>query len=230
MPIFFDVDDTLIDHHSAAEKGALALYRRHMARLSVALSEDEFLARWHESAERHFAAFAAGECSYQEQRRRRIRDFFGAELSDAEADALFGVYLAEYERGWALFPDVLLCLDALQGETLGVISNNATSATLGKLQATGIARRFAVIMTVDVAGVGKPDPVIFRAACAQAGAVAAHCVYVGDKLDTDALAAQRAGLQGVWLNRRAERPQGDPQVLEIRSLLELPKLLRNRGW
>ncbi len=230
MPVFFDVDDTLIDHHGAAEKGARALYRRHADRLAVALAEEEFVVRWHESAERHFAAFAAGECSYQEQRRRRIRDLFGTWLGDAEADTLFAVFLAEYQRNWALFPDVLPCLDALQGEVLGVISNNATAATLGKLRATGIAGRFAVIMTVDVAGVGKPDPAIFQAACAQAGAPPAQCLYVGDKLNTDALAAQRAGLIGVWLNRRGASLQDDPQVLEIRSLLELPELLRSREW
>lgn len=226
MPVFFDVDDTLIDHHGAAEEGARALYRRHATRLPTALSEEEFLARWHQAAEHHFAAFAAGECSYQEQRRRRIRDLFGAGVSDEEADALFAVFLAEYERGWALFPDVLPCLDALRGETLGVISNNATDATQAKLRATGIAGRFAVIMTVDRAGSGKPDSAIFLAACAQAGAAPAQCVYVGDKRETDALAAQRAGLLGIWLNRRGGEAVNVPAVQQIRTLLELPELLR----
>lgn len=228
MPVFFDVDDTLLDHHRAAKEGARMLYRRHADRLAVGLAEDEFLARWHQAAERHFAAYAAGECSYQEQRRRRIRDLFGAELSDEEADALFAVFLAEYERGWTLFPDVLPCLDALQGETLGVISNNATSATVNKLRATGIAGRFAVIMTVDLAGVGKPDPAIFLAACAQTGAPSSQCVYVGDKYDTDALAAQQAGLIGVWLDRHGEHTTKTPTLPAIRSLRELPALVRNR--
>lgn len=228
MPVFFDVDDTLLDHHGAAEQGARALYRRCAHRLIAPLPEAEFLARWHQAAERHFAAYAAGECSYQEQRRRRIRDLFGAELDDEEADALFAVFLAEYERGWALFPDVLPCLDALQGETLGVISNNATSATLAKLRATGIADRFAVIMTVDLAGVGKPDPAIFLAACAQTGAAPSQCIYVGDKYDTDALAAQQAGLIGVWLNRRGENTPETPALPAIRSLRELPTLVRSR--
>ncbi len=227
MPVFFDVDDTLIDHHGAAEAGARALYRRHADRLAAALMEDEFLARWHQAAERHFAAFAAGECSYQEQRRRRIRDLFGTWLSDDQADALFAVFLAEYERNWTLFPDVLPCLDALQGETLGVISNNSTAATVSKLRATGIAERFAVIMTVDVAGVGKPDPAIFLAACAAVNAAPSQCIYVGDKYDTDALAAQGAGLIGVWLNRRGD-PAGDAGALpQIASLAELPALVRS---
>lgn len=229
MPVFFDVDDTLIDHHRAAEEGARMLYRRHADRLAIALAEDEFLARWHQAAERHFAAYAAGECSYQEQRRRRIRDLFGARLSDEEADALFAVFLAEYERGWALFPDVLPCLDELQGEMLGVISNNATAATVNKLRATGIANRFAVIMTVDVAGVGKPDPAIFLAACAQANVAPSQCLYIGDKYETDALAAQQAGLIGVWLNRRGETVNGGPALPQIASLLELPALVRSGG-
>ena len=82
----------------------------------------------------------------------------------------------------------------------------------------------------------KPDARIFRAAVARfaASAPVSAAAYVGDRLRTDAIGAARAGLVGVWLNRSGERPgEADAAdaaaagVLEIRSLAELPALLRD---
>lgn len=227
MPVLFDVDDTLVDHLGAERKAAVALLRRFSDRL--AYSDDEFVALWHGAAERHFAAFNAGLCSYQEQRRRRIREFFGADLSDQAADERFADYHGAYEQSWTLFPDVLPCLDALAGETLAVVSNNGTDATRQKLDAVGIADRFVEIVTPENAGVSKPDPRIFQTACARLGVSPAACLYVGDLLDKDARAAQSAGLTGVWLNRNPAHAGADPgDVRAIHDLRELCDLLALR--
>jgi putative hydrolase of the HAD superfamily len=228
MPVLFDVDDTLVDHLGAERKAAVALLRRFHDRFEV--SDDEFVTLWHRAAERHFTAFNAGLCSYQEQRRRRIREFFGADLSDNAADKHFEIYHDAYRANWALFADVLPCLDALSGETLAIVSNNGTAATLQKLDVVGITARFAAIVTPETAGVSKPDPAIFRAACERLGVSPSACVYIGDMLDKDARAAQAAGLTGVWLNRHPEiagTDPGDVRVIHnLRELFDRPALRR----
>lgn len=225
MLVVFDVDDTLVDHSGAASQAALLLIRRYGAILPY--TEDEFVGLWHAAADRHFAAYNAGECSYQEQRRRRIRDFFGGDLTDQEADSLFAVYLAGYERFWALFPDVLPCLDALDGRRLAIISNNHSEPTRLKLARTGIEQRFEDLVTPDVAGVSKPDAGIFDTLCARRGVDPAACVYVGDKLESDAGAAQAAGWRGIWLDRGGTgTPPGDG-ITTIHDLGALPCLLTN---
>jgi len=225
MPVLFDVDDTLIDHRGAEHAAALHFCGRFSAVLPC--SEEEFVVLWHRAAERHFASFNAGECSYQEQRRRRIREFFGPGVDDSSADALFDVYYRAYRQNWRVFPDVLPCLDALAGEELGIVSNNSTEATLTKLKHTGLAERFAAVTTPDNAGASKPDARIFQAACARLGAPPQRCLYVGDRLDGDARAARDAGLTGVWLNRAGDGDlAGDAEgIVVIRDLRELPSLL-----
>jgi putative hydrolase of the HAD superfamily len=225
MAVLFDVDDTLIDH-SRAERAAAVDFRRRFSAV-LAYSDDEFAGLWHRASEKHFAAFNAGECSYREQRRRRIREFFGAGVSDSGADELFELYLMAYRQNWRLFPDVLPCLDALAGETLGIVSNNGTEGTLTKLTHVGLAERFAAVTTPENAGVSKPDARIFRAACARLGAALEHCIYVGDRLENDARAARDAGLNGVWIDRAGS---GDPLdhaggIVVIRDLRELPSIL-----
>jgi putative hydrolase of the HAD superfamily len=224
--IFFDVDDTLIDH-SGAERTAASLFYRRFRDTLAGLDEESFYARWHAAAERHFATYNAGECSYQDQRRRRIRAFFGSELSDREADELFAVYLVGYESQWALFPDVLPCLDALAGQTLGIISNNGIEATRLKLDRVQIADRFADVVTPDTIGISKPDRRIFEAACERLGVPPAACMYVGDMLENDACAASAAGLTGVWINRSGEnRPTLDTEgIIVIHDLRDLPRVV-----
>ena len=225
MLVVFDVDDTLVDHSGAASQAALLLIRRYGAVLPYA--DDEFVGLWHDAADRHFAAYNAGECSYQEQRRRRIRDFFGGDLTDQEADNLFAVYLVGYERFWALFRDVLPCLDALDGRRLAIISNNHSEPTRLKLARTGIEQRFEDVVTPDVAGVSKPDAGIFDATCARLDVEPAACVYVGDKLDSDARAAQAAGWRGIWLDRSGTGTPLSDGIMAIHDLTALPHVLSN---
>lgn len=62
-------------------------------------------------------ASARGEISFAEQRRRRIRDVIcDSQLSDAQADEFFALYLPLYEANWELFPDVCPCLERLGGQ------------------------------------------------------------------------------------------------------------------
>jgi putative hydrolase of the HAD superfamily len=227
LVIFFDVDDTLIDHSSAERDAALLFYRRFRDRLD-GLDGETFYTLWHAAAQRHFATYNAGEISYQEQRRRRIREFFGAALSDQAADDLFSVYLVSYETSWALFPDALPCLDALRGRRLGIISNNGSEATRLKLRRMRIEDRFADVVTPDTIGVSKPDRRIFEAACARLDISPNGAMYVGDQLTSDARAALEAGLAGVWLNRQREDESGADGLIVIHDLRELPPLVAKK--
>ena len=47
--------------------------------------------------------------------------------------------------------------------------------------------------------IGKPAAAIFRSACRALGLPPAACVMVGDDLRYDVLAAQRAGMRGVFV-------------------------------
>ena len=212
--IFFDLDGTLLDHEAAERQGALAFAA------AFSLDESGFVKRWREVSERHVARFLAGEIDFAEQRRLRVREILGRELADGEADQVSKVYLGAYEGNWQLYSDVLPCLKRLRGVKLGVITNGNREQQIKKLEATSILSRFALLVTSEDAGAAKPDPGIFRSACDRAGAPPTACTYIGDRLDTDARAATRAGLRGIWLDR-AGAASDAPDVSVIGSLSEL---------
>ncbi len=216
--IFFDLDGTLLDHDAAERRGVQTFAA------AFGLDESGFVTTWREASERYMDRFLAGEIGFAEQRRLRLQELLGRALSNDEAVAIFGVYLDAYESAWRLYPDVLPCLEGLAGTKLGVITNGHREQQLKKLEATAIIAHFALVVTSEDAGAAKPDPDIFATACDRAGVPPAACTYIGDRLDTDARAAARAGLRGIWLDRTASA--SDVAGVEvIGSLSELQRRL-----
>ena len=74
MLVCFDLDDTLLDH-SGAEKAA-ALHFGEVFRERLSEFGEAFTGVWQAAAEKHMEVFLRGEISFQEQRRRRMRELF----------------------------------------------------------------------------------------------------------------------------------------------------------
>ena len=71
--------------------------------------------------------------------------------------------------------------------------------------------------------VGKPSPIILQVALAALGVVAADCVIVGDRLETDIVMGKRLGLATVLVLSGVTRPD-DPRIAELRPDLVLPSV------
>ena len=227
MTIFFDIDETLIDQRRA-ERSALAhLLDRYRDGLPHGCTIDDLCIAWRELREKHARAFLDGRVSFHEQRCRRVRELFvGREpdLSSNEVDRRVVEYAEHYRAGWALFDDVLPCLTKLSRYTLGVISNGSAEQQRRKLIETRIDRFFSFVFISEELRAAKPRAAVFRKACHIAQRKPEECIYVGDRLDSDALSSSRAGLRGIWLRRGASPVNGAIEM--INSLSELPALLQ----
>jgi putative hydrolase of the HAD superfamily len=217
--IFFDIDDTLFNNTDAEIKAAQRFYAQSRG-LEHFAGIDDFVQQWRTSTETYLQMFIDGRIPFQEQRRRRLRDIFRESFSDKAADALFEQYLQLYEDSWALFPDVVPCLDRLASLPLGIITNGNSEQQRQKLRELGIIDCFDIIVVSEEVGTSKPDPQIFKHACKTAQKMPSSCFYVGDKLETDALAASAAGLNGIWLNRNHPKSQPN-RIREIDTLYAL---------
>lgn len=221
--LFFDLDETLLDDRHATAAAARAFFELHRNQLPG--PADEFVRLWFEVTARHIDRWMAGQCTLLEQRRARLREVWrGGPLTDAEADRIFGDHRRHYEANARLFPDTLPCLAALAGRPMGIVSNGDSTQQRNKLRNVGLAGRFDPVLVSGDIGIEKPDPRIFLEAARLAGRAPEECIYVGDRLETDALAAARAGMTGVWLDRGG-RGAATEGVAVIRGLRELPQLL-----
>ncbi|WKX12921.1 HAD family hydrolase [Streptomyces sp. NL15-2K] len=225
--VIWDVDDTLFDYTTADREGM----RSHLAAEGLLTGDEtpeQALLRWRQVTDAQWARFAAGEVSFEGQRRDRVRVFLGEQLSDTDADAWFARYITHYESVWALFPDVLPVLDALAvSHRHAVLSNSSIHVQDRKLRVLGVHDRFEVILCAAELGMSKPEAGAFHAAC-DALELAPHQVaYVGDHPEIDGRGAADAGLLSVWINRDGvytgvDAPAGPHRIA---SLTELPALL-----
>ncbi|MGW2896924.1 HAD family hydrolase [Streptomyces sp. NPDC001212] len=226
--VLWDVDDTLFDYTTADRAGM----RAHLVAeglLDGYGTAEEALAHWRRITEAQWARFSAGEATFEEQRRDRVRDFLARpELTDDETDEWFERYLGHYEAAWALFPDVLPVLDALAASHRhAVLSNSSIHVQERKLRSLGVRDRFETVLCAAELGVSKPEPRAFHAAC-EALELGPHQVaYVGDHPEIDGRGAAEAGLLSVWIDRAGVHA-GDHDGAgrhRIASLAELPAIL-----
>jgi putative hydrolase of the HAD superfamily len=137
-----------------------------------------------------------------------------------------------------LFPDTLPALERLRTDyRLAMLTNGAPDIQRAKIDGSGLAASFAVIVVSGEVGAGKPDPRIYAHTLALLGIPASQAVMIGDNLTNDVYGAQAAGMRGIWLDRRGgdmslgPRPTGEHRRpcprpdATIPSLAELPNTL-----
>ncbi|MFC4121047.1 HAD family hydrolase [Nonomuraea zeae] len=225
--ILFDLDDTLFDHRGAADAAitswASAYFPGH-ARLG------EVAALWAGLEIPYMAMWQAGECSMEEQRRRRLRALC-RELAVPEPDDLDAAYTEfteRYRQRWTAFPDVAGALAALGGFAFGVLTNGGQRMQEAKIRAIGLAGALGPVLTGEVLGGHfKPSPGSYTGAAAALGLAPEDVLLVGDDVDKDVTGPAPTGMRSVWLDRRGiERPPaGFPRIT---TLADLPQLVHQR--
>jgi 2-haloacid dehalogenase len=126
------------------------------------------------------------------------------------------------------FPEVRETLGQLRAARLStaILSNGTPGMLSAAVENAGLAGLFDHVLSVELVGVYKPHPKVYRLACDRLGMAAAAILFVSSNA-WDAHAASAFGMRVVWCNRyrqRRERLPGRPDR-EIGSLAELPPLI-----
>ena len=231
--MFFDLDGTLVDHRSAVFETIGQIVR---AAPNATAPPEELAALWWTLEARHMREYLAGQCSFAEHHRRRLRSFLPM-LGEPvpESPDLLDAWIAEryltvFEEAWRCYPDVQPCLETLKrlprGPRLAVLTNGDPEQQRAKLARFGLLEYFEAVLTPTELGAAKP--VAYATACRLMRTDPARAVNVGDMLESDATAATRAGLTGIWLDRGIDfvtggpSPTADETVLRIEQLTDLP--------
>jgi putative hydrolase of the HAD superfamily len=208
--VLLDVDDTLLTTREAMSAAAATALLRLWPDLDPERAREAGL-RFRADPEGWFRAFTRGEIDFATMRTRRIESvatFLGRALPDGALETFQAAYEPVFARTLGAFDDAVGLLGEVAGAGLavGALTNSGGDYTAGKLAAAGLDVLLPVVVTRDTLGFGKPDPRVFRHACAEVGAPPEATVYVGDEYDVDVLGALGAGLGAVWLSREPPDP------------------------
>ncbi len=221
---FFDLDDTLVDHH-AAEEGAHRETHAAHAPLFGGIPFEAWLAAYRKSNLALWERYGRGEIDRPTLSRHRFSDPLGAlGLDPAHGPLIGSSYMDAYGRHWCLVDGAEEVLDhASRFGVAGILSNGFRETQRGKIARFGLDRWVRHVVLSEDVGAMKPAREIFDAAWKAAGGGAGKRVYVGDSFATDVLGAKAAGWFPIWFDRHGH---GAPQpVVYVRRLVDLLPLL-----
>ena len=126
------------------------------------------------------------------------------------------------------FPEVPNVLRKLKtaGMRTAILSNGSPAMLDAAVKAARLEPLLDAVLSVEEVGVYKPHPKVYQLAVDRLAIPASAITYVSSNA-WDAYAASAFGMQVVWCNRYAQRPErlpGSPDR-EIGSLTQLPALV-----
>ncbi|HEU4669629.1 MAG TPA: pyrimidine 5'-nucleotidase [Dyella sp.] len=217
--ILFDADDTLF--HFDAFQGLRRMFAGH----AVDFTETDY-AQYQELNKPLWVAYQEGRIGAAELQTTRFDGW--ARRLGVPAAHLNEAFLLAMAEICTLLPGAQALVDALAGRVpMGVITNGFTALQRARLQRTGLAAHFELLVISEEVGVAKPDVRIFEHALERMGQPPrGQVLMVGDNPHSDIRGGLDAGLVTCWFNAHGlAAPEGIAPHHEVRSLAELQRLL-----
>lgn len=229
--IYFDLDNTLVDH-SGAEKRALQDVLREYPDEFPKTTFKEFAAKYKLINDRMWRELAAGEMTAEELKTHRFIELMGLSPKTDAPDSAFEIgewYLERYAKHWRLFDGAQHAITAAAELTpTGLMSNGFRLQVLGKIKRFAWESTFDYVVISEEVGIMKPHRGIFDYARQLAGvAKPRHILYVGDHYESDILGASKAGWKTIWLNHYGVYKPDSAADVEVGSMTELAELFES---
>jgi YjjG family noncanonical pyrimidine nucleotidase len=209
--VYFDIDDTLLDH-SHAEREALGDLRERYLEVFGTLSIDELQERYHAINSPLWRRYADGEIEKETLQRERFERLL-ADVGAGHADAaqVRSRYMERYAAHWRFVPGARDAFEEVAARyPVGVLTNGFLEVQERKLERFPVLReRSEAVVVSEETGALKPHPDVFAHATEQAGVSAEDVLYVGDSYRSDVEGGRRAGWRVAWFVRNGQEAPDD---------------------
>lgn len=220
--ILLDLDDTLLDFHTA-EREALSKTLRHFGIEPTG----QRIARYSEINKAHWKMLERGEVTRNELRVRRYRVFLEEVGADCDPAEVAARYEARLRQEYAVIPGAIKLLETLkQKYRLYAVTNGSTVNQRPRLEGSGVGKYFDDVFISQEVGHDKPSTAYFDYCFRRIPDFRKEeSVIVGDSLTSDITGGKQAGIAAIWYAPGGQ--ESDLPDATIRTLEELPGLLEN---
>ena len=221
--VFFDLDDTILDFHTAEKVSLTAAF----SELKIAF-DDALLRRYSEINNWCWQQLELGNMSREEVLVSRFEKLFAEKGIDCDARTAQDRYESRLESGHYFMPGAPELLETLFPlYDLYLVSNGNSATQESRLKSAAIGPYFKGIFISEEIGVNKPEKAFFDACFAAIPAFRKDdAIIVGDSLSSDILGGINAGIRTCWFNPTQKRGREDIRPdYTITELLQLPALL-----
>lgn len=214
--IFFDLDHTLWDFEKNSALAFQAIFEKHQLNLEL----DNFLVYYIPTNLKYWKLYREEKISQEDLRFYRLKEVFDLMNEFVEDDLIhllsqeYIYYLPQYNH---LYEGAIEVLEYLYPKyKLHIITNGFQSVQDGKLKNSKIEHYFQTITNSEMAGVKKPNPLIFDFALDLAKVNKLQSIMIGDSLEADVEGALNAGLDAIFFNEFNVKT--DSKIIQVNQL------------
>lgn len=234
--VYFDLDDTLLDHQSAQDQAIGDIHAAYPGFQSAPL--DHVRATYHQINTDVWIRYADGELTKAQTKRTRFARLLDAyAIIDVDPDTLSDFYLSHYANHWHYCTGAERAFHTIAERfPVGVLTNGLVNVQHAKLARFPDMRdRLGALVISEDIGYLKPHPQVFAHATQVAGVATSEILYVGDSYRSDVRGGIDAGWQVAWYtgnltaDRRAHAVDSDvfrfddwPALLRVLGLQASP--------
>lgn len=196
--IYFDLDDTLLDHKKAEQNGLADVYHHFEEFSSISL--EHLIETYHHINKALWEQYGRGEIDRHILHRRRFEETFiklGIESSlYTEAGK---VYMSYYRNHWEWIDGAKDAYNKIaENYPVGIITNGFAETQWMKIDQFGFKESARQIVISEEVGVMKPHSKIFDHSTKLAGVSRNKILYVGDSIISDIKGGLKAGWKVAW--------------------------------
>lgn len=221
--VFFDLDHTLWDFDKNSEMAFDAIFKKNHPDVNT----DLFIENYIPINQACWKLYQKDQISHDQLRYDRLKLSFDAldyTISDVEIHQMAVDYIELLPENNFLFEGAIEILEYLhQKYTLHIITNGFAAVQDKKVRNSNLEIYFKTVTNSEMAGVKKPNPIIFEHALKVASTQKAHSVMIGDCLDADVNGALNAGLTAIFFN--PNQVDVNSEIKQVNHLLELKNFL-----
>ncbi|MGB0895900.1 MAG: YjjG family noncanonical pyrimidine nucleotidase [Flavobacteriaceae bacterium] len=218
--IFFDLDHTLWDF----DKNSEISYQLIFNKLNLNVNLQEFLGVYKQINSDLWKLFREEAIDKDTLRYRRLNDSFKAINVSITEEVIYTIadeYIYHLSQQTHLLDGAITLLNYLKPKyNLHIITNGFAEVQVGKLKNTNLDAYFKVIINSEMAGVKKPNPIIFEKALQMANVPKEQSLMIGDSYEADVLGALNYGMDAICYNYHNEKlPTHIRQIKHLEELI-----------
>ncbi|HLF52183.1 YjjG family noncanonical pyrimidine nucleotidase [Flavobacterium sp.] len=221
--VFFDLDHTLWDFEKNSALAFETIFEKHKIEVNL----EHFLGHYVPINLEYWERYRKEIISQSQLRYGRLKDTFDLldyKIEDESVVFLSEEYVCYLPQFNHLFDGAIELLDYLKPKyNLHIITNGFHEIQNNKLNNSNIGHYFQTITNSEMAGVKKPNPLIFEYALNKANAKKENSIMIGDCMEADINGALDFGLDAILFNENCAEILQD--IKQVSHLLELKKYL-----